>query len=306
MIHKLSMKTACVLVTYNRAHLLKRSIHNILNQTKKVDYLIIVNNASRDRTFLYLNQIEEQHKNVIIIHSKINMGGAGGFYTGMKYALKKEVDWLWIMDDDCIPNQDALEQLLDFPLFSKKEILNKVSFLYSCVNWKNDDKHLASIPKIVKNWNKYNQKYPYIFEIETAMFNSLLINKKVIQKVGLPIKEFFIWYDDYEYTQRLRKELPGFYNGRSIVHHHTPENKKNNFMYLTSENKWKYQYGIRNHIATLLHTKEWGFFWALGAFLYHIKNMLSVKKNILFLPNMLYWAIWGFFFRYKKYLKSSL
>lgn len=41
-----------------------------------------------------------------------NLGGAGGFHYGMRWAVEANYDYLWVMDDDCFPKTDALEKLL--------------------------------------------------------------------------------------------------------------------------------------------------------------------------------------------------
>ena len=41
-----------------------------------------------------------------------NLGGAGGFHTGMRLALEAGYEWLWIMDDDSLAAPTALEKLL--------------------------------------------------------------------------------------------------------------------------------------------------------------------------------------------------
>ena len=41
-----------------------------------------------------------------------NLGSAGGWNSGIKYALKNKFDYVWLMDDDGYPDQDALKILL--------------------------------------------------------------------------------------------------------------------------------------------------------------------------------------------------
>lgn len=36
-------------------------------------------------------------------------------------------------------------------------------------------------------------------------FNGILLSSKVVEKVGFPLKEYFIWGDDMEYTARMKK-----------------------------------------------------------------------------------------------------
>ena len=43
-----------------------------------------------------------------------NMGGAGGFHEGIKYAFEQGFDYIWLMDDDGVPAADCLDKLLPF------------------------------------------------------------------------------------------------------------------------------------------------------------------------------------------------
>ncbi|MBK6915081.1 MAG: glycosyltransferase [Ignavibacteriales bacterium] len=101
------MKITAVVVTYNRLELLKQCIESIRNQTQKLDKIIVVNNDSIDGTFEWLNSQED----ITHINQK-NLGGAGGFYTGIKTAYNNGFDWIWCMDDDGLPEINALENLL--------------------------------------------------------------------------------------------------------------------------------------------------------------------------------------------------
>ena len=119
-----------VVVTYNRKELLKECIDAILNQSVPVEKLILIDNNSTDGTNEYLEEYGYM-KNPVIEYKRLseNIGGAGGFYEGMKLARSYSPDWIWIMDDDTVPTASCLEELLK----AKKVIKGKVSFLASAV-----------------------------------------------------------------------------------------------------------------------------------------------------------------------------
>src|SRR6056297_937190 len=98
---------AAVVVTFNRLKLLKKVINNIKNQTHKPDSIIIVNNSSTDGTTEWL----EKQQGLDVIHQD-NLGSSGGQYTGFKAAYDKGFEFLWIMDDDVVPEKDCLENLI--------------------------------------------------------------------------------------------------------------------------------------------------------------------------------------------------
>jgi len=101
-------KVIAVIVTYNRQKLLSNCVTALKNQTRKVDNILVINNGSTDETSNWLK------KQKTIEHiSQENVGSAGGFYTGIKTAFEKGYNWIWLMDDDGFPKEDALEKLLE-------------------------------------------------------------------------------------------------------------------------------------------------------------------------------------------------
>ena len=101
-------KVIAVVVTYNRQALLAQCISALRKQTRKVDNILVINNGSTDQTETWLSNQPD-----IDLITQENLGGAGGFYTGIKTAFEQSYTWLWLMDDDGLPKEDALEKLLE-------------------------------------------------------------------------------------------------------------------------------------------------------------------------------------------------
>ena len=107
------MRVAAVVVTYNRKDLLVRCLAALERQTRPPAAILVVDNASTDGTEEHL-QASGAGATVPLRYVRLgrNGGGAEGFHYGVKLAVGEESDWLWLMDDDCIPAPDALERLL--------------------------------------------------------------------------------------------------------------------------------------------------------------------------------------------------
>ena len=216
----MEMRVHAVVVTYNRKELLQECIDAILEQTISVEKLIVVDNNSTDGTESFMRD-NGYFDNAVIEYMKLpeNIGGAGGFYEGMKRARSYQPDWIWIMDDDTISTKTCLEELLK----AKNNIKGKVSFLASSVRGMMNE--AMNVPKISrKQFSSYTDWYQYLdkgmVKIVKATFVSLLINIKAVNKCGLPWKEFFIWGDDSEYTQRIIRDYgPAYMVGKSLAIH---------------------------------------------------------------------------------------
>ena len=201
-------KIAAVVVTYNRKGLLKECLDALLNQTRPLDSIILIDNASTDGTPEFLKEKGYlDNPKLDYVRLPENTGGAGGFHEGVKRGYEKGYDWLWLMDDDAEPKKDALEKLNKY---FKIEDVSALACLKIGKNGQILQPHrgyfdFENIFKgIVSPFDEKKIKEDFI-EIDHASFVGILVNKKAIQKVGYPKKEFFIHYDDVEYCIRLRQ-----------------------------------------------------------------------------------------------------
>lgn len=288
----MNSSVCAVVVTYNRKNLLIECLEALRKQTRPVQGIYLIDNASTDETpelLLekgYISELPPQNLrepwekesgisnftdgNIINLHyvrMHENTGGAGGFYEGVKRGYEKGYDWLWLMDDDTVPEDNAVNSLLE-----KANELKDVSvgFLNSKVLWTDGTPHVMNIPtlKPLINGTPFNlYEDEEVLLVETASFVSLLVNRDIVKKVGLPIKEFFIWADDVEYTLRIsRSGLLGLYVKDSIVIHKTKNNYSASNIY-----DWRFYYHVRNHLwISKLHYKR--------------RYVLSLLKNILLTP----------------------
>jgi GT2 family glycosyltransferase len=273
-------ETVCaVVVTYNRKNLLIECLEAIRKQTRPVDAIYIIDNASTDGTPDLLlekgyikelppkNLTEPWEKTFSIPHLLIdgstllpihyvrmheNTGGAGGFYEGVKRAYERGYDWLWLMDDDGKPKDNCLENLLnhkdkgDFlaPLVIDIDNKDELSF----VIWDENKKNIKRLGDIQKE----------IYYKTANPFNGILISKKLVQKIGYPKKEMFIWGDEVEYQKRVIKNNFNVLTITSAIHYHPKGRVKqlkilNKFYINWQDNELKNYCDIRNRFYIAKH-----------------------------------------------------
>ena len=233
---------AAIVVTYNRKELLTRSIESILAQKDIECDILIIDNASTDGTRDYILPYIRDGK-IQYYNTGKNIGGAGGFHYGMKQAMKTGYKYLWIMDDDTIPEKDALKELMS----ADRVLDGKYGFLSSAVLWKNGQFCKMNRQKITKNvYEKVHLLKESLLPVYQATFVSLLFRRETVAVCGLPIKEFFIWGDDVEYTHRLSRGKDCYLVGKSQVVHYTANNVGSSIAEDDSSRIDRYRYAYRN------------------------------------------------------------
>ena len=116
------LKIAAVIVAFNRDNLLQRSLASTINQTRKADLVIVVDNANLDSTKLLV-----ESSGTVYLSGALENGSAGGFAIGIQYALAEGCDYVWTLDDDGYPDLDCLSTLLDFTIANELSVASPLS-----------------------------------------------------------------------------------------------------------------------------------------------------------------------------------
>ena len=239
------MKNIAVVVTYNRCTLLQKAIKALKIQTVPLDVILVINNGSTDETAEWLSKQEG-----VMVVTQDNLGGSGGFWRGIKEAYALGADYIWCMDDDVHPYSDCLEQQLRVMpqaggIVAPQRLLDGKSVVtggeclhFNFTNPFRSMKYNATLDDIIRCKD--------YMEVESIAFEGPLISRNVVEKIGLPVKELFIFWDDTEYSYRA------FRNGFDVLYVKSARFFKEKLVGNSSQNKnirsWKYPYLVRNEI----------------------------------------------------------
>ena len=209
-----------VVLSYKRKGLLKRCLDGINAQTRRCDAVIVVDNASNDGTEEML--LESGIDNLKVYVLSHNTGASGGFSAGFRIAYQQGADFVWMMDDDVIPEPDALEKLLqaDDQLRARRE-----PFSYLISRAHTEDGLLTNVPRVDERPNAIAyENWPALLDIgvipvRPATFVSILVPRASLQRHGLPLASMFMWGDDTEFTLRISEDVPGYLVAASKVLH---------------------------------------------------------------------------------------
>ena len=188
-------------MAYNAVEVLPRQIEALLRQTRPLQEIIVVDNASTDGT---RDLLAERYPQITVLRMPKNLGAAGAWAAGLSYAAEKQHDWIWTFDDDSVPDAGMLKSLLGGLETSGSEQPN-IGMLAPLPVHKETK---TSYPPIC--WNKgfvkaleWQMKQPVWFADMTIASGSM-VRRDVVEKVGLPRADFFMDVFDFEYCLRIR------------------------------------------------------------------------------------------------------
>ena len=236
------MHIVAVVVTHNRKESLLRCIGALRRQRGARTDILVVDNASDDGTAEALAPLMEEGA-ILYRNTGENLGGAGGFNFGMRVAVEMGYDRLWVMDDDCIPDSSALSALL----WADRRLEGNYGFLSGIARWRDGTPCQMNIQKTTL-WRKLTDYTSPLVPVTMATFVSAFIPAQRVRQVGLPIREFFIWSDDLEYTRRLSRRFPCYAVNGCRVLHDMRHNNKVNIATDSLDRMDRYAYLYRNEV----------------------------------------------------------
>ncbi len=202
-------RIVAVVVTFNRLPLLTGLVTR-LREVPGLDEILIVDNQSGDGTHAWLAELDASptSSGALLKSRQLdrNRGGAGGFRAGLEWAVQRDADLIWLMDDDGLPDPDCLERLLEHS--------GEFDFWGPAVIDEADPSRLVFPIRLPGRAKVVHQ----MSEVEAAAvdgvirdvvipFNGVLVTRELVERIGLVREDFFIWGDDHEY--RLRAERAG-------------------------------------------------------------------------------------------------
>jgi rhamnopyranosyl-N-acetylglucosaminyl-diphospho-decaprenol beta-1,3/1,4-galactofuranosyltransferase len=197
-----NLSIASVTVAHNEAHVLPRQIEALVRQTRPLQEIVVVDNASTDGTGALL---AERYPQVKVLRMPENLGVGGAVAAGLAYAaLEKRHDWVWTFDADSAPNNDALEALLEATeslgntdgevgMVAPLAVHQETGICYPPLLWR--DGYVKPSAELVRQ---------PIWFADLVISSGSMVRRDVVEKVGLPRADFFMCFIDYEYCLRAR------------------------------------------------------------------------------------------------------
>jgi len=182
-----------------------------LESLKALDYknyeIILVDNGSIDGS---PDRIAAKFPNVMLMRNKENLGFAGGNNVGIRYALSRGTDYIFLLNNDTKVDSGVLRELINVAEPDAKigvvgavnysfEYPDKAITVCTSFNWFTGFTKKEPLEAISKGIISEPQ------EVHGVTGSSLLIKREVIERIGMLDERFFIYYEDTDWCVRARK-----------------------------------------------------------------------------------------------------
>lgn len=162
--------------------------------------IIVADNGSTDDS---VEQIQRAHPGITLIETGQNRGFAGGNNPGIRYAIERNADFIWLLNSDTEPSPDALAHMVETAQFDVE-----LGAVGSVLLSPDGGTVLAWGGGRVNRWTGYSKHAlspkpnPWFHYITAA---SVLVRRTAFEQVGLLDDRYFLYWEDTEFGFRLRK-----------------------------------------------------------------------------------------------------
>jgi GT2 family glycosyltransferase len=198
---------AVIVLNWNDADLLPKSVGSLLKQSVKCD-VIVVDNASTDDS---RKVIESFGNKVTTLWNTKNKGFAGGVNTGIRYALQEKYEYIALLNNDAVADKDWVKHLVD--VLKSSQDLGSVT----CSLLNKDGKKYDSTGDYYTTWGlpyprgrgeSVTGQFDDDLDIMAASGGASMFKAGFFKDVGLYDEDFFAYYEDVDLG--LRGQLKGW------------------------------------------------------------------------------------------------
>jgi len=198
--------------------------------------IVIVDNGSSEK--LILDEKKYKNFSLKLINSDKNLGFSGGQNLGMKYALENGADFIVVLNNDVILDKNIFVELLktfeeknDCAVASPKIYFAK-GFEFHKQRYK--EKDLGNVIWYAggkMDWNNIIGSHRGVDEVDKGQYEKqeetdfasgccIMLKREVLKKVGFFDEKYFLYYEDNDFNQRVKKRgYKIYYQPKAILWH---------------------------------------------------------------------------------------
>ncbi len=211
-----------------------KTLRRIIVPQDYIFKIIIVDNASGGDDVV---RIRKSYPTITVLEQKENLGFAGGNNVGISFAIGKNSDFVWLLNNDTEVDNNALVGLLE--VFDDPNVGVSGSKIYFSAGFefhhdrysKNDRGKVLWHTGGQVDWKNMYASNRGVDEIDSGQYDdpvpvpfvsgcSFMIRSDVVTRIGGLDEQYFMYYEDFDYCMKvIKKGLLVMYAPRSVVWH---------------------------------------------------------------------------------------
>lgn len=232
-------------------------VESLLRHCPSIDHVVIIDNDSRDGSFLAFNQWQQAQAadQVTVLANPMNNGYAGGNNHGLRWALAHlDVSHFWIVNNDTYVDSDAFSPLLDALRLDARQfvgsvILNAQSGRLECYGGGKlypllGKARLLGKDRPLETLRQTEEQPDYL------MGCSLAFAAPLLEQVGLMDERYFMYSEEVDWQYRARR----YGIGIQVL----PDSRLFHYGSLSSGGRSAFYHYYRNRAATRFNKRFYG------------------------------------------------
>ena len=262
-------KIAIIIVNWKQYQLTKLCLYS-LQKIKYDNYqIILIDNESNPKE---LKKIKNQFDKIITFPNQKNLGFTGANNIGIEYAIKNDFEYVMLINNDTEVEKNFINPLIE--LLEKNQNFGAAQPLI--LNYYNRNKVWSAGGFLNKFFG-----YTYVIKSPEGIKKNIdwitgccfFLRTDVIKKIGLLDEKFFAYYEDVDWSIRIKNA--GYdlaFVKSSVVYHHGSKSSKNESNEGTLS-PFVHYLNIRNHIFLLRKNKD--VFNSIGVLFFQFFKIVS-------------------------------
>ncbi|GHT46533.1 glycosyl transferase [Bacteroidia bacterium] len=197
------MNVFVIIVTYNGRKWYDKCFENLRNSSIPVQ-TVVIDNASTDDTVSY---IRENYPEIYLIESNKNLGFGKANNIGIEYALERDCDYIFLLNQDAYIDPDTIKKLIEISIENPEYgIISPMQ-----LNGRKDDfdKGFSIWVKHLWNFNTYTNLFlsekldKKVYPVKFVMAALWLLPYQCVNKIGGFDPIFPHYGEDVDYVNRV-------------------------------------------------------------------------------------------------------
>lgn len=188
-------------MNYNGKDTIKKCLDSVFSSSYPNFEVVVVDNDSKDGSLeLAKNLFPKFH----FIKNEKNIGFSAGNNIGIRFALEKMADYIFLLNNDALLEKDTLSKLVETAEKERASIFSPLIYDRNNKIWFSGGKIKWTQMRAIHKNNRPKNKEPYTVEYISGC--AMLIKKEVFKKIGLFSEDYFLYYEDADFCVRAKKE----------------------------------------------------------------------------------------------------